>query len=103
MELLKIVVEKIDIHYHGATEEQLRSIHDQLKAIAMNQAELAQALADIKTQADKAKAEIVAAVQALTDALANAGSTTPEVDAALAALQGSVQGLDDLNPDGAAP
>jgi len=70
-----------------------------LKRITMNQAELAQALADIKTQADKAKDEIVAKVAELEAAIANAGSTSPEVDAALAALKGSVQGLDDLNPD----
>lgn len=70
-----------------------------LKRITMNQAELAQALADIKTQADKAKDEIVAKVAELEAAISNAGSTSPEVDAALAALKGSVQGLDDLNPD----
>ncbi len=71
--------------------------------ITVNQTELAQALADLKTQADKAKAEIVAKVAELEAAIANAGSTTPEVDAALAALKGSVQGLDDLNPDTPTP
>lgn len=69
------------------------------RRIIMNQTELAQALADMKDQAAKAKAEIVAKVAALEDAITNAGSTTPEVDAALAALKGEVQGLDDLNPD----
>lgn len=76
-----------------------RPIIDLLERIIMNQAELAQALADIKAQADKAKAEIVAKIQALEDAIAAGGATTPEVDAALADLKGSVQGLDDLNPD----
>ncbi len=71
--------------------------------ITVNQTELAQALADLTTQADKAKAEIVAKVADLETAIANAGSTTPEVDAALAALKGSVQGLDDLNPDAPPP
>ena len=65
----------------------------------MNQSELAQALLAAAAQADKAKAEIVAAVAALTDALAAAGGTTAEVDAALAAVQAAVQGVDDLNPD----
>jgi hypothetical protein len=69
------------------------------RQIAMNQAELAQALTDAKDQAAKAKAEIVAKVAALEDAINNSGNTTPEVDAALAALKGEVQGLDDLNPD----
>ncbi len=71
--------------------------------ITVNQTELAQALADLTTQADKAKAEIVAKVADLEAAIANAGSTTPEVDAALAALKGSVQGLDDLNSDTPTP
>jgi chromosome segregation ATPase len=69
------------------------------RQIAMNQDELAAALAALTAQTEKAKAEIVAAVAALEEALANAGSTTPEVDAALTALQAAVQGVDDLNPD----
>lgn len=70
-----------------------------LQRVIMNQAELAQALTDIKAQADKAKGEIVAKVTDLETAIANSGNTSPDVDAALAALKGSVQGLDDLNPD----
>lgn len=63
------------------------------------QAELAQSLADVSTQVDKAKAEIVAKIGDLETALANAGNTSPEVDAALAALKASVQGVDDIVPD----
>ena len=67
----------------------------------MNQTELAQALSEVKTQADKAKAEIVGKISDLETAIANAGSTTPEVDAALEALKGTVQGIDDVVPDAA--
>lgn len=77
----------------------LRHIIVRLERIIMNQAELAKSLEDLKAQADKAKAEIVAKVQSLEDAIAAGGATSPEVDAALADLKGSVQGLDDLNPD----
>ncbi len=63
------------------------------------QAELAAKLTSIGDELDKAKAEIVAAIQALKDALASAGATTPEVDAAVVRLEGSAQALDDLNPD----
>lgn len=70
-----------------------------IKVIEMNQTELAQALVDIKAQADKAKTEIVDKVAALEAAIAAGNVTTPEVDAALADLKGSVQVLDDLNPD----
>jgi len=77
----------------------LRPVLDLLQRIIMDQTQLAQALKDLKAQADKAKAEIVAKVQSLEDAINAGGATTPEVDAALADLKGSVQGLDDLNPD----
>lgn len=63
------------------------------------QAEQAAKLNAIGDKLDKAKAEIVAAVQALKDALATAGTTSPEVDAAVVRLEGSAQGLDDLNED----
>ena len=75
-----------------------RPVIELLERIIMNQAELAQALADLKTQADKAKAEIVAAVAALEDAIKN-NPVAPEVETAFADLKGSVQGLDDLNKD----
>lgn len=70
-----------------------------LNKIMASQAELAQALVDLKTQLTKVAGEITGQIQALEDALANAGGTTPEVDAALAEVKTAVQALDDLNPD----
>lgn len=77
----------------------LRPVSTTLKRIIMNQTELAQSLRDVKTQADKAKTEIVAKVQTLEDTIAAGGPVSDDVAAALADLRGSVQGLDDLNPD----
>lgn len=65
----------------------------------MNQQELAQELANLKTQNDKARAEVLAKIAALEQAIANAGNTTPEVDAALAELKASVQTDDDIVAD----
>lgn len=70
-----------------------------LKRIAMNMQELLTELGSMKTQADKARAEIVAKIAALEEAIGNAGNTTPEVDAALIALRESVQAADDIVPD----
>lgn len=100
----------INVNVHGLAQHQMEQLEAKLnhidsqlhrlkEIITMNQAELAQALADIKTQADKAKAEIVQKVADLEAAIAAGGVTSPEVDAAVTALKGSVQGLDDLNPD----
>jgi chromosome segregation ATPase len=80
-----------------------KSLLDLKGTLTMNQQELAQALDDIKAQADKAKDEIVAQVASLEDAITAAGNVTPEVQTALDALKGSVQSLDDLNPDTPAP
>ena len=69
----------------------------------MNQAELTQALVDLKAQNEKARAEIVAKIAALEAAVATAplfgDCGSPEVEAALADLKASVQADDDLNPD----
>lgn len=91
----------LNIHHANAShvEALLTTILGKITNIMATQAELAQSLRDIKAQADKAQAEIIAAVAALEAALAAAGTTTPEVDAALADLKTTVQGLDDLNPD----
>ena len=66
--------------------------------IAVNQAELQAELESLTAQADKIKAEALAAIAALEAAVAN-GQTSPEVNAALAGLRASVQGVDDINPD----
>lgn len=71
--------------------------------MALSQSELAQQLRDIKTQADKGKAEILSKIQALEDAINSAGGTTEEVDTALADLKSAVQGIDDIVPDAPAP
>lgn len=83
------------IHNHVHTE----NIIDKLNLILMNQQELAQALTDLQTQTDKAKAEVLGKIAELEAAIAAAGSTTAEVDTALANLKASVQGVDDIIPD----
>lgn len=85
-------------HHHHADKLELA-----IERVIMNQAELAQSLADIKAQADKSKNEIIDKVTTLEEKIVAAGNTSPEVDAALADLKTSVQGLDDLNPDAPAP
>lgn len=75
------------------------AINNVRKEMKMNMTELLAQLQGLKTQADKAKAEVIAKIAALEEAINNAGTTTPEVDAALTDLKASVQGLDDLNPD----
>lgn len=77
----------------------LNFLHQLQANLTMDQAQLAQALADIKEQNEKARAEIVAKIAALEAAVTAAGSTTPAVDAALADLRASVQADDDLTPD----
>lgn len=61
--------------------------------------ELAASLNLLADKADKAKTEIVSAVDSLKAEIANANVDSPAISAALARLDGSVQALDDLNPD----
>lgn len=86
-----------------ATRQQVANLSVHLfnfyEGITVNQAEHAQALRDLKTQNDKARAEQVAALAKLQAALDAAGGTTAEVDEAMAELKGSIQTDDDLNPD----
>lgn len=99
-----------DALFHGHSDQRFNRLEHGLTAVLkslrhfkedfkMNMTELATQLTAIKEQADKAKAEVIAAVAALDAALQAAGGTTPAVDAAVAALKTSVQSLDDLNPD----
>lgn len=69
----------------------------------MTQAEQAQALRDLATQAKKSKQEILDKIAALETANTNAGNTTQEQDDALADLKSTVQGIDDINPDAIIP
>lgn len=93
----------INIRGLGLEHQQMELIlanFKRLKEIAMaNQAETAQSLRDMKAQADKSQAEIIAKVQAMQAAIDAAGTTTPEIDAAMTDLKTAIQGLDDLNPD----
>jgi hypothetical protein len=76
------------------------------KDIAMNQEELAQALADIGTNVDKIGVEtkgLIEAVAALQSALDAGGDVTPQVAAALADVQARVSAVDALVPDVPAP
>lgn len=61
--------------------------------------ELAARINAAAERAEKAKTEIVSAVDALKAEIANADASTPEIDAAMSRLDGSVAALDDLNPD----
>lgn len=55
-------------------------------------------LAAVADRADKAKAEILAQIEQLKNT-----ETSPEQDAILARLEGTVGGLDELNPDATQP
>jgi len=89
----------MDIHLYDHRDS--RKVVLYLKRIIMNMQELAQSIADLKVQNDKARAEVLEKIAALEAAVANAGNTTPEVDAALADLKASVQTDDDIVPDAA--
>jgi hypothetical protein len=63
------------------------------------QAELAQDIANLTAQNDKARAEVVGKIADLEAALAAGGPVSAEVEAAFAALKASVQADDDLVAD----
>lgn len=75
------------------------SINLKLNQIMATQAELARELRDIKTQNDKARAEILQKIEDLEAAVVAAGQVTPEVQEALDSLKASVQTDDDIVPD----
>lgn len=87
---------------HHATKHDLEKMEGRIMAKISS---LAAQLTAIAAQADKSKAEIVAAVDTLTkkvsdlEALLDDADTTPEIDAALEAVKTAVQAVDDLNPD----
>lgn len=97
----------LNINVSGLAHTQMKQLDFKLdkilEQIIMTNDELQASLADLTAQADKARSEIVAKIAELEAAIAAGGGTTPAVDAALAALKGSVQSLDDLNPDVPAP
>jgi hypothetical protein len=63
------------------------------------QAELAQDLANLTAQNDKARAEVVQKIADLEAAIAAGGPVSAEVEAAFAALKASVQLDDDIVAD----
>lgn len=77
-----------------------------LRGIEMNQAELAQALADVSSELGGVSDQLQKGIDEVVAAVGNTGNTSPEVDAALSKLQDlasalktKTQALDDLNPD----
>lgn len=96
----------IDVHYHGATADQLGTVLSLLEQIMATQAELATSLGTVTAQVAKIGDEtrtLLVKIQELTDAISQGGATTPEVDAALAALQAQVAVVDELVADVSAP
>ena len=88
----------------------LRPVIQLLKGIAMNQAELAQAITDVSNELNDVSDQLQKGIDEVVAAVGNTGQTSPEVDAALSnlqniatALKGKAQALDDLNPDTPAP
>lgn len=77
----------------------LIGITNNIRKIMATQAEQAAKLNAIADELDKAKTEIVSAIQALKDAQAAAGNTTADEDAATARLDAVAQALDAINPD----
>jgi len=71
----------------------------QLRIIMTTQAELALQIADLTTQNEKARAEVLAKIAAMQEAIDAAGSVDPAVLEAFAALKASVQADDDIVPD----
>ena len=91
----------INIHHHESNPSHvdMERIVSLLNTINMDQAELAQSLADLKDQTEKSNAEIVGKLASLEQAIIDAGVVSPEVEAALADLKSSVQKVDDIVPD----
>ena len=80
-----------------------------IERIEMTTVQLLVGLQALKEQADKSKAELVAAVVRLNDSVASleakvaalneANQINPEIHAAFDALKSSIQAIDDLNAD----
>ena len=91
---------RVEHHFYPHDGAGVLSAIAQLKElIVTSQTELAGQLNQLKDQADKARAEIVAKIADLEAALANGGPVTAEVQAAFDALKSSVQTVDDIVPD----
>jgi len=99
---MKIIIKNLNV-FDPACCEEIKALllqqAQQLDKIMTTQTELTQQLLDLKAQLVKVADEVKAQVTALEEALTNAAAVTPEVETALADLKGTVQALDDLNPD----
>jgi hypothetical protein len=71
----------------------------QLRTIMTTQAELAQQIAALTEQNEKARSEVLAKISDMQAALDAAGAVDPAVLAAFDALRASVQADDDIVPD----
>ncbi len=85
-------------HYHHVPQppEIPASIEERLDQLMTTQAELAEQLAALAVQAEKARNEIVALIDSLEDALANSGEVSAEVMDAFNAVKARVQATDDI-------
>jgi len=74
-------------------------IAHQLRIIMTTQAELAQQIAALTEQNERARAEVLAKIADMQAAIDAAGAVDPAVLAAFDALRASVQADDDIVPD----
>lgn len=93
-------------HYLHNDPELTQAITDLRSLIMTSNAELTSQLNAAADQADKSKAEVIAAVGALKTQVADlqaqiaaGGDVPPEVVAAANRVSAATQALDDLNPD----
>lgn len=98
---------RVDLFHHFPPEAGLAQSLTELRSLIMTSvADLTAQLNAAADQAEKSKAEVVAAVGVLTKEVADlqaqiaaGGDVPPEVVAAAARVSAATQALDDLNPD----
>jgi peptidoglycan hydrolase CwlO-like protein len=97
---------------HGSTAllDVLRSLNTKVSSIMVKQADFEVKMNELADQAEKDKAEIVAATAVATQAIADlqaaleaAGDVSPGILAAFDRAKAAVQGIDDLNADAPPP
>ena len=88
---------RVDVHHHvEPIERTLLTILRTLRHIMATQSEIAARIVAFTEQLEKAKGEIVSALEVV---IASVGNASPELTAAVDALAVKVQALDDLNAD----
>jgi ABC-type transporter Mla subunit MlaD len=99
----------IDVFHHVVTPvpptlgDQLARILERLNTMSTAQTQLAAALEAKTAQIIKAIGEVTAATTDLEEQIAALDTIDPALQAAFDRLAGTVQALDDLNPDAPAP